>query len=392
MLIVRSAARRWALPLERVLRAGAVDRLTRLPHAPKVWCGATSHRGRVVPVLDLARLHGTEEPNAGLVVLVFLDGQIVGLRVAEIDGIRPSEESGPEIWDLDKIALPPLAARHAASDASADERTATASEPLERGLAVKIGGQRYWLPSAQVAEVLEATAPIEVPWADPRVPAILIHGSSVLPVVRVDLLLGLEAAPGGPLIVACAGTRRIILQVDETSGITTSSTTPVLPLVALLESLPGNSQETVKPRGESVRTLDEAWLAFVLEHQTCLLPLRLVLSVAAGSHRAAIPAGAPRALIGVSAIGGRILPVVDQRQALGLSTNEPSAVDIVVAPPDAPHFILAAQQIDGIVRLRADLVRATGGRTMIDGVAHLGDRLVWLLAPAALAPTAEVAG
>ena len=37
-------------------RAGAVGRLTRLPHAPDVWCGATSWHGRVVPVLDLAKI------------------------------------------------------------------------------------------------------------------------------------------------------------------------------------------------------------------------------------------------------------------------------------------------------------------------------------------------
>jgi hypothetical protein len=64
----------------------------------------------------------------------------------------------------------------------------------------------------------------------------------------------------------------------------------------------------------------------------------------------------------------------------------------VVAPRDAPHFILAAQQIDGIVRLRPDMVRSTGGRTIIDGVVRLGERLAWTLVPAALAPTRQVAG
>jgi chemotaxis signal transduction protein len=89
------------------------------------------------------------------------------------------------------------------------------------------------------------------------------------------------------------------------------------------------------------------------------------------------------------AIGGRILPVVDQRQALGLTANEPATVDVVVAPPDTPQFILAAQQIDGIVRLRSDLVRSIGRGTMIDGVMRLGDRLAWLLSPSALAPMSE---
>jgi chemotaxis signal transduction protein len=394
ILVVRSGERWLAVPLSRVIQASAVHRLTQLPRAPKVWCGVTAWRGRVVPVLDLANLYGTEEPNAALVVLVILSGQIVGLRVAEVEGVRSAAEPGAEreILDLDKIDLPPLAARHAASEASAVARTETVSAPEARGLAMTIGGQAYWLPAAEVVEVLEAGSIIDVPWADPLIPAILPHGTDMLPLVRVDLLLGLEAAPGGPLVVARTQNRLIVFQIDEVSGITIGGTTRVLPLAGLLEPLPGGQLETAGLFLRTARTPEDAWLSFVLEQQPCLLPLHMVQSVAAGSRLAALPAGAPRALIGARAIGGRILPVVDQRHALGLSANEPSTVDIVVAPRDAPHFILAAQQIDGIVRLRPDMVRSTGGRTIIDGVVRLGERLAWTLVPAALAPTRQVAG
>jgi chemotaxis signal transduction protein len=390
MLVVRGGRRRWALPLPGVIRAGAVDRLTRLPHAPKVWCGATSWHGRVVPVLDLARLHGTEEPDAGLVVLVTLGGRIVGLRVAEIEGLRSARESGAEsgveILDLDKIELPPLAARHTASETSASRRTDTVSAPEERGLAMTIGGQAYWLPAAQVVEVLETGSVIDVPWADPLVPAILPRGTGMLPLVRVDRLLGLEAAAYGPLVVARAGSRQVAFQIDDISGIAVGGTTRVLALAGLLESLPGGEPETARPAVKSARIADDAWLSFILEHQLCLLPLHMIQSVSAGSRLAALPAGAPRGLIGARAIGGRILPVMDQRQALGLFANEPSTVDIVVTPREAPHFILTARQIDGIVRQRADMVRSTGSQAMIDGVVRLGDRLAWMLSPSALAP------
>jgi chemotaxis signal transduction protein len=307
-------------------------------------------------------------------------------------GAEIAAGSRAEILDLDKIELPPLAARHAASDASARDRTETVAAPVERGLAMTIGGQDYWLPATQVVEVLTGGSTIEVPWADPLVPAILPHGTGMLPLVRIDVLLGLEAVVQGPLVVARAGSRDIVFQVDEIPRIAVSGTTPVLPLASLVEPLPGGGSETARAVVESARAAaGEAWLSFILEQQPCLLPLRMVQSVAAGSRLAVLPAGAPRALIGARAIGGRILPVVDQRHALGLSENEPSTVDIVVAPRDAPHFILAARQIDGIVRLRPDMIRLTGGRTMIDGVVRLGDRLAWMLAPAALAPTGHVA-
>ena len=386
MLVVLSGRHRFALPLPRVIRAGAGDRLIRLPHAPKVWCGATSWRGRVVPVLDLATLNGTEDPNAGLVVLVTLRGQIIGLRVAEIDGVRSAAEAGAEMLDLEEIDLPPPNARHGASEPSASRLTETVSAPEERGLAMTIGGQTYWLRAAQVVEVLDPGPVIDVPWADPLAPAILPHGKAMIPLVRVDRLLGLEAAAHGPLVVARTGSREVVFQVDETSGIAAGGTARVLPLAGLLEQQPGGEPEPDRPAVESARVADETWLSFVLEHQVCMLPLRVIQSVSTGSRLAALPAGAPRGLVGARAIGGRILPVVDQRRALGLSANEPSAVDIVVAPRGAPHFILVARQIDGIVRLGPAMVRSTGGQTMIDGVVRLGDRLAWMLAPAALAP------
>jgi chemotaxis signal transduction protein len=393
VLLVRSGNRQWALPLTRVIQVAATDRLVRLPHAPEVYRGAAVFRGRVVPVLDLARLHGTPDTAIAMVAIVELHGQIIGLGLSEIEGVRLAARSTVEILDLDKIELPPATPQPIRSGTSGRSGTNgrrepdTRASPAERGLAMTIEGRDAWLSLTHVHEVLQNAVPINVPWADPNAPAIVIHGGETLPLVRIDRLLGLEASASGPVVIVYVNGGRIAFQVDEIAGITERGLKSVVALAELLAPLSGGDETATRLPAPATRTTEDPWLAIVLERQPCLLPLRMVRSVAAGSKPTALPAGAPRALTGVRAIGGRILPVVDQRQALGLTANEPQAVDIVVAPRDAPQFILSAQQIDGIVRPRPDMVRGTGSGTMIDGVVRLGERLAWLLSPSGLAPS-----
>jgi chemotaxis signal transduction protein len=386
VLLVQSAGRHWSLPLNRVIQVGPIGRMSRLPHAPDIFCGAASCLGRIVPVLDLARLQGTEDPDAAMMALVVVAGQTMGLRVAEVEGVRPAAQADAERLDLDAFDLPDAVSRTTSSDANGNRKSEASPLRKERGVAVTLCGQEFWLPATQIIELLDAADPVAVPWADPRAPAILLRGNDVLPVVRLDLLLGLTAPASGPVVVAQVGTNRVGFAVDAIKGITDRGTATVLPLGTLLASLPGNDAEMPRAAAEDARIQEDAWLAILLEHQLCLLPLNVVQSVALSSQRAALPAGAPRGVTGVRAIGGLILPVTDRRAALGLSANEPAAVDIVVALPGIPQFILSAQHIDGIVRVRRDMVRATGNSAMIGGVVRLGHRLAWLLTPSALAP------
>jgi chemotaxis signal transduction protein len=390
VLVVRSGGQRWALKLSDVVQVGAAGRLIRLPHAPRIYCGATSFRGRVVPVIDLARLHGIEDSDAGVTAFVLLAGQTIGLRVTEIEGLRAAAQDDSEILDLDAIELPAAASRHRSSDANGGRKTEAVAPPNERGLAITISGQAFWLPLTHVVELLDEPHQVDVPWSDPLVPAVLMRGNDVLPLVRLDCLLGLTAAPEGPVVVVQAGPNRFGFRIDRVPGIFGRGVTPVLQLADLIASLPGNSGEIQRDRVENAQAQEEdAWLAIVLEQQLCLLPLGVVQSVALASRHVALPSGAPASLRGVRAIGGRILPVTDQREALGLSAIEPTVVDIVVTIPGTPQFVLTAQQIDSIVRLRRDMVHATGGATMIGGVVRLGHRLAWLLTPSALAPSSK---
>jgi chemotaxis signal transduction protein len=412
LLLVRGGARRWALPIAHVLHVGELGPLLRLPHASRFFSGAVAHRGEVLPVFDLARLLGTEDPTAALVAFVRRAGQTIGLRLAGIEGVRRSAGPDATILDLDALDLPRPQPRPVVSNAAHHREAAKAPPPPERGLRITLAGQAFWLPLEQVAEVLDAAQPIVVPWADPRAPAILMRAGEAIAVVRLELLLRSPSTPASPMpadttptntmIVCRAGRRRVAISVDSVEGLTERGATPKLELENLLEALAGAHQTAAPPPTPPPPPETTAHLAIVLAAQPCLLPLRSIRSVAAHVRPTALP-GAPPNLVGVRAMGGQILPVVDARTTLHLPNDEPASVDVEVVPPDGPAFVLAVQQLDGIVRLATTEVHATNllstGSPMgenrpnsdaVGGVVRLGGRLAWLLIPSALAPRPRV--
>lgn len=130
----------------------------------------------------------------------------------------------------------------------------------------------------------------------------------------------------------------------------------------------------------------------MLADQACLLPMHTIRTIADHVRPAGLPTRPgqhePGALAGLRAIGGQILPVIDPRAALGLPQVGAPTVDIVVAAPGLPSFVLPADSVDGVVRLLDGAVHDTGRRAIIGAVTKLDGRLGWLLAPAALAATA----
>jgi chemotaxis signal transduction protein len=409
LLLVRGGARRWALPVAHVLYVGELGPLLRLPHASRFFSGAVAHRGEVLPVFDLARLLGTEDPTAALVAFVRRAGQTIGLRLAGIEGVRRSAGPDAAILDLDALDLPEPQPRPVVSNAAHRRDAAKAPPPPERGLRITLAGQTFWLPLDQVVEVLDAPEPVAVPWADPRAPAILMRAGEAIAVVRLDLLLRPPSAtadpmPASAMIVCRVGRRLVAIPVDSVEGLTERGATPKLGLESLLEALPGARQAAAPPLTPPVPSETTAHLAIVLASQPCLLPLRSVRSVAEHVRPTALP-GAPPSLVGMRAMGGRILPVVDARGTLRLPDDEPASVDVEVVPPDGPAFVLTVQQLDGIVRLAATEVHATDlhstgsplgknlpGSESVGGVVRLGGRLAWLLIPSALAPRSRVDG
>jgi chemotaxis signal transduction protein len=385
ILLIHGGGARWALPLGRLIHVGVIGPLARIPDAPGSMCGIIAYRGDIVPVLDLGHLLGREEPDAKMVALVTRADQLIGLRFTAIDGIRGVEGNETEILDVDRFELPTPMARGAATEANGAHAIPGVS-PRRRGLAIIIGGQTAWLPMVQILEIVADVTPIGVPWGDPRVPEVIVRGDDVLPVVRVDLLLHAAGKAEGPFVVAQLGLRRIAFRVDTIVGVAERGEVSHLPLEMLLTQLPGYEQDAIRRPARAAPVPEASYLAFSIGAQPCLLPLGEIGAVMAHTRPAALPAGELAGLVGVRAVRGHILPVVDQRAALGLEDHDPPLVDIVVVPREAPRFVLTANKVDGIVRLRADAVSGTGRGTMVAGLVRIGEVLTWLLAPRALMP------
>ena len=92
---------RYALPLDAVREVvNAPEQYSRVPHTKEAVKGVMTLRGRVVPVVDLARLLGLSHQQGGVkggkVVLLELVRRELGLLVTEVEGIESIEKVGKE--------------------------------------------------------------------------------------------------------------------------------------------------------------------------------------------------------------------------------------------------------------------------------------------------------
>lgn len=97
-VIFRLERDRYALPLDAVREiVNAPESYSRVPHAKDAVKGVMTLRGRVVPVVDLARLLTlAPSPGRGKVVLLELVRRELGLLVTEVEGIERIEKVGTQ--------------------------------------------------------------------------------------------------------------------------------------------------------------------------------------------------------------------------------------------------------------------------------------------------------
>ncbi len=90
---------RYGLPLDAVREIVVSPvRYTRVPRAHAAVKGVMTLRGRVVPVVDLARLLKTKVAPVveGKVVLLELPRRDLGLLVSDVEGIESIDKVGPQ--------------------------------------------------------------------------------------------------------------------------------------------------------------------------------------------------------------------------------------------------------------------------------------------------------
>jgi len=94
--VVVAGQQRFAWELSAIKEIVPARAVTRLPGAPVWVLGLLNLRGRVVTVADLAVRMGLEAGTDGSIVVLDVDGRMLGVRVDEVRSVANAEEAAVE--------------------------------------------------------------------------------------------------------------------------------------------------------------------------------------------------------------------------------------------------------------------------------------------------------
>jgi purine-binding chemotaxis protein CheW len=94
-LLCRAGSHLCALPLVEILEVMRMQPAEPLADSPAMMRGVAVIRGAPVPLLDLGRLLGQARTTPTRIVTFRAGGRILGLAVAEVEGVRRDDELGP---------------------------------------------------------------------------------------------------------------------------------------------------------------------------------------------------------------------------------------------------------------------------------------------------------
>lgn len=271
-----------------------------------------------------------------------------------------------------------------------------------RRLTVRAAGSRMSLPAQAVAEVIKRPRLTRVPHAPSGLLGVAHLRGTVLPVVSLGQMLGLDGEDGDRVIVL----RRdppVGLMVDGVEALgfadgeaedsdnwlrlARADGTPWLDLDEALDAKfavdRGRrrtvSVETGRPTLQQASKHDLAFLGFVLAGQSYGLPLDAVVEVAAVPKAIAELPRTEAVLLGVSDYRGQVLPVLSARGLLGLAGDTVSG-RLAVVRIGGERIGLVVDEVNAIVRASADrlgkapsLFNRGGGEARIDTVLRLAD-------------------
>lgn len=422
--------------------------LARLPLSPPGLAGVVSLRGQVIPVIALSRLlHGVSHAPAGEArVIVVEDESRVGLLVDEVAALVPGERLGTPEERARLIDLPALIASEFGSAASlraprgaarlASSAPASAPVAVREYLSFDVSGQEFALPLSAVLEVVALPPEIaRLPRTDQAMRGVMALRNRLLPLLNLDVLLGLGGAEGGAarrVVVARLGETRVGLIIERTRAIVRVPETQVDPVPPVLTR--GNQETQVQSVGrledgrrlisilstdhllrdglaerireqvsredsdvqESAATAGtEQFLQFKLGENRFGLPIACVEEVARVPERLSPLPKAPPFVDGVIELRGRVVPVIDQRRRFVVPETASAQRRIVVVRIGSASAGFVVDNVSGIVRLAAGEVQDSPELAMRDnrtvhrvGVAADGGML-FLIDPQELLDKAE---
>jgi chemotaxis signal transduction protein len=413
LMLVSLDGAAYAIAMAHVVRVVEPQPLMRLPNLPPHVLGVAAIGGSVVPVLNLRWLIGACEGDIGddndLIVISAGDGQYA-IHVNRILQIGVEASPGAVTWNGESahfLDIETMLAAHtravqrplALAAAHMGLAPVSASEPQKSmlpvvSLAVETAGMHIFLPLGDIVELCETLTIAAVP--DPRplfIGAAFFRGA-LIPVIPLDALLGrtIGAEQWGGFVVLDVEGRRAALAVKRVIGRVPQSPAAIDLHDALIALLPPPKESDFVGAGRAMpaaaRGEASDYLLARIGNRTCGFALDSVAHLHEACDISRAPAGTGKWVIGATAIGGRVLPVLDFAAQLGLAKLAPGTA-MIEFKSSGGAFIVPVDHIIGITSIASEALLASpkGGTTK--AVVRRGDDLLWIVDAPAVAETRE---
>lgn len=400
-----------AIAMEHVRRVVGPQPLTRLPNLPSFVLGVAAIGGTVVPILNLRWLIGAPEGGIGddneLVLIGAGEDQyaIYVDRILQI-GVEASSDiawKGHRVRFLDIETLlapyasavqPPLALASAHMNIAPVPMTSAPQSRLPIvSLAVETAGMHIFLPLDHIVELCETLTIAVVPDTRSLFIGAAFFRGTLIPVAPLDAMLGRTVRDeqwGGFVIFDVEG-RRCALAVKRVIGRVPQSLAAIDLHDALIALLPAPKKREVLPHRSApsaARSEGADYLLAVIGDRKCAFALDSVahLHESCGVSRA--PVGTGEQVIGATAIGGRVLPVLDFAAHLNLPKPAASAGMIEFKSPGGA-FIVPVDRIIGITSIASEALLAAPKGSAITAIVRRGEDLIWIVDAPAIAEVRE---
>ncbi|MCB5203811.1 chemotaxis protein CheW [Neorhizobium sp. T786] len=442
-LIFRLGEQRHEIDSARVLEVARVSHITRVPHGPESLAGITNLRGKPIPVISMRKIldGGGVARERGGKIIVYDHGGAIGLLVDDV--VRPSADASanpvPHLNDLLDTAFKLTRGDRVVPRAHLDRKMGMdAGVQSTAFLSFRVAGQLYGLPLDHIREVAKAAEDFAMtPASDTGVTGLISTGHSVLPLVTLASLLGLDdersVGQRSRVIVVAHGDDLIGLVVDGLDVIhrlphgAIDSVPAVLQrgrgdaqiaaigripngagLIAILspEKLFGHhsvtqlieqnagakSMEAAPARDET----SEQFLIFQLGEENYGLPIGSVDEVVRVQSEVTRVPGAPGFVMGVINLRGRAIPLIDQRSRFQSQTSPSGrarAIIVTLGSLQAGFVVDSVSEVKSVsVSALSTAPEFSSDRTgVFDRIAYIEteDRMILVIDPKELLTRAE---
>ena len=233
--------RQFAIPAAIVREVISVPPMARVPGAPPPILGAANVRGKIVPIMAVSRLLGTQDAEIGRIIVTDLNGS-VGLAVTSVSQLVSHDEAATfDAFDAETLIAQAMPAPRVRKSTPHDTKLQDAAGPLAEAidlLTFTSSGQDFALPLAATEQVLHLPPDItKLPHADPVIVGTIGWNDAVLPLLSLAALLAMPIAletPRARIVVVRIGSQRVGMVVDAMKGIVTVPESAIDPLPRVL--------------------------------------------------------------------------------------------------------------------------------------------------------------